>query len=57
MTATAIVGATRGDKKARGGAVRYALPLRVGAMAGESEGWSIAVDDAVVQATLGARET
>lgn len=56
MAASAIVNATRSDKKARAGAVRYALPLRVGAMAGEADGWSIAVDDAVVQATLGARE-
>jgi len=51
----AIVSATRSDKKARAGAVRYALPSRIGAMAGERDGWSIAVNDTVVHAALGVR--
>ena len=55
ITPAAIIGTTRNDKKARAGAVRYALPTRIGAMAGERDGWSIAVDDAVVLAALGAR--
>ena len=44
-TSTTIVDATRGDKKARAGRVEYALPARIGAMAGASRGWSIAGDD------------
>src|SRR5574340_960003 len=38
-----ILEATRTDKKALGGTVRYALPERVGAMAGGGSGWSIPV--------------
>jgi 3-dehydroquinate synthase len=47
-----LLAATRGDKKAHGGAVRYALPLRVGAMAGERHGWAVPVDDAAVLEVL-----
>jgi hypothetical protein len=54
MTAPAIVAATRSDKKARAGAVEYALPRRVGAMAGEERGWGIAARDADVVAALAA---
>jgi 3-dehydroquinate synthase len=49
-----VLEATRSDKKARGGRVQYALPARVGAMAGESQGWSTPVDDSDVLAILGA---
>jgi 3-dehydroquinate synthase len=35
----------RSDKKQRRGALEYSLPRRVGEMAGESSGWSIAVAD------------
>jgi len=52
MSPDRIVAATHGDKKARGGRVEYALPARVGAMAGASSGWSIAVDDELVKAVL-----
>ena len=52
MDRSAILAATRGDKKARRGSVEYALPSRVGAMAGESSGWSIPVADAEVLAVL-----
>ncbi len=48
-----LLAATRGDKKARRGSVTYALPLRVGAMAGENQGWAIQVDDAAVLEVLG----
>src|SRR5689334_10083159 len=34
--------ATRGDKKAREGVVEYALPARIGAMAGAERGWGVA---------------
>ena len=43
-----ILSATRGDKKARGGVVEYALPVRIGAMAGEDRGWGTVVADDVV---------
>lgn len=48
----ALLALTRGDKKSRRGVVEYALPRRVGAMAGEHEGWSVAVDDALVLEVL-----
>lgn len=52
MSPEQIVAATHGDKKSRAGRVEYALPSRVGAMAGESTGWSVAVDDELVRAVL-----
>jgi|SRR5688500_6985078 len=48
-----IVDATRSDKKARGGRVEYALPARIGAMAGEESGWALPVDDQLVHEVLG----
>ena len=53
MSPDRIVAATHGDKKARAGRVEYALPSRVGAMAGASSGWSIAVEDELVLSVLG----
>ena len=52
MRADSVLEATRSDKKARAGAVEYALPARVGAMAGGERGWSIAVPDALVRQVL-----
>jgi len=52
MSPDQIVAATHGDKKARAGRVEYALPSRVGAMAGGANGWSIAVDDELVRTVL-----
>jgi 3-dehydroquinate synthase len=52
MSPDAIVAATHGDKKTRAGRVEYALPSRVGAMAGESTNWGIAVDDDLVRTVL-----
>lgn len=49
---SAVIAATKSDKKARAGQVEYALPSRVGSMAGESSGWSIPVDDSVVAEVL-----
>jgi 3-dehydroquinate synthase len=43
---------THADKKARGGKVEYALPKRIGEMAGEDSDWGIPVDDAVVGEAL-----
>jgi 3-dehydroquinate synthase len=47
-----VLEATRGDKKARGGAVGYALPAGIGRMAGAERGWSIDVGDALVLEVL-----
>ena len=52
MTVEAILDASRGDKKARAGRVEYALPARIGAMAGADQGWAIAVSDAAARETL-----
>ncbi|NUS98806.1 MAG: 3-dehydroquinate synthase, partial [Gemmatimonadaceae bacterium] len=40
-----VLEATRADKKARGGAVQYALPERIGAMSPQDGRWSVAVRD------------
>lgn len=53
LDAERILERTRGDKKSRSGVVRYALPRRIGAMAGEADGWSVPVDDRVVLDVLG----
>ena len=47
-----VVDATRLDKKSRGGRVEYALPARIGAMAGEESGWALPVDDQLVHEVL-----
>jgi 3-dehydroquinate synthase len=47
-----VLAATRTDKKSRGGAVEYALPARIGAMANAGSTWSVAVDDAAVREVL-----
>lgn len=43
---------TRGDKKARAGAVRYALPRKIGEMEPGEGAWSLPVPDAVVLEAL-----
>jgi 3-dehydroquinate synthase len=48
----AVLIATRADKKARAGVVEYALPERLGTMAGADRGYAIAVPDAVVLKSL-----
>lgn len=52
LTAAAIVDATLSDKKARSGAVEYALPARCGAMAGAERGYGTAVPREVAIAAL-----
>jgi 3-dehydroquinate synthase len=47
-----VLEATRHDKKSRAGAVAFALPARIGAMAGRENGWAIAVEDAAVREVL-----
>ena len=49
-----IIEFTRTDKKARAGHVEYALPKRIGEMAGADHGWTVPVDDTVVREALGA---
>ncbi|MBI3791836.1 MAG: 3-dehydroquinate synthase [Gemmatimonadetes bacterium] len=49
----AVLAATRLDKKARSGAVRYALPTRIGEMSPGDGLWSVPVPDEVVLASLG----
>ena len=53
LSAAVVLEATRHDKKARGGAVAYALPARIGAMAGAERDWAIEVGDALVLEVLG----
>lgn len=52
IPADTIIGFTRADKKARAGRVEYALPKRIGEMAGEDHGWTVPVDDAAVREAL-----
>jgi 3-dehydroquinate synthase len=47
-----VLRSTKSDKKARAGRVEYALPVRIGSMAGEANGWATPVDDAQVEAVL-----
>lgn len=52
MDPAAILAATRQDKKARSGTVRYALPAAIGRMAGAEQGYGIPVEEAAVLQTL-----
>ncbi|MDB4886569.1 MAG: 3-dehydroquinate synthase, partial [Gemmatimonadetes bacterium] len=52
LAADAVLEATRRDKKAAGGAVAYALPAGLGAMAGAERGWRIEVGDSLVREVL-----
>lgn len=47
-----IVRETHGDKKSRGGSVRYALPRAIGAMHDGHGKWSVGVDDSSVESVL-----
>ena len=47
-----VLAATYGDKKARGGVARYALPERIGAMTIGDGAWSVGVSDDVARAAL-----
>lgn len=42
----------RGDKKSRAGAIEYAIPTRIGVMAGAERGYGVRLDDAVVRSVL-----
>jgi 3-dehydroquinate synthase len=52
LSPEAIVGFTHADKKARAGAVEYALPRTIGEMAGADSGWAVPLPDAFVVESL-----
>lgn len=52
LEGAAILEATRSDKKARAGAVEYALPAAIGRMAGAERGWGLPVPDSLVLEVL-----
>lgn len=45
LEGSAMIEAMRSDKKGRSGSIRFALPLRIGAMAGADTGWTVSVGD------------
>jgi 3-dehydroquinate synthase len=47
-----LLAATRADKKSRRGVVEYALPRRIGTMAGDDRGWAFPVRDELVLQVL-----
>jgi 3-dehydroquinate synthase len=49
----AVIQAMKSDKKARSGKTMFALPLRIGAMAGEDTGWTVSVGDDQLREVLG----
>jgi 3-dehydroquinate synthase len=53
MDADRVLASTRSDKKARRGLAEFALPKRVGAMAGGETDWAVRVDEGAVLAVLG----
>jgi 3-dehydroquinate synthase len=52
VAADVVMAHARGDKKARAGVTEYALPRRIGAMAGERSGWAVPVPDDLVREVL-----
>jgi len=52
IPADTLIGFTRSDKKARGGRVEYALPRKIGEMAGADRGWTVTVEDNVAREAL-----
>ena len=53
IPAADIVAATHGDKKARRGRAEYALPARIGEMAGAGTNYGIPIEDHLVTQVLG----
>jgi len=52
-TADALVAAMQLDKKARDGAVRFALPQAIGRMYADGKSWTVAAPEGVVREVLG----
>jgi len=49
LPADELLDAMRGDKKVRGGALRFALPRRIGEMARDADGaWAVEVDEELI---------
>ena len=48
----AVVEAMRSDKKGKSGKTRFALPVKIGAMAGADEGWTVQVSDQQLREVL-----
>lgn len=53
LMAGEVIEAMKSDKKGVSGRTRFALPLRVGAMAGAKTGWSVQVGDDQLREVLG----
>ena len=47
-----ILESMRGDKKSRAGEIEYAVPTRIGVMAGAGAGYTVRLSDAVVAEVL-----
>ncbi len=52
ISAERVIELTRSDKKARLGKAEYALPARIGRMAGADTGWTVIVEDNIVREAL-----
>jgi 3-dehydroquinate synthase len=52
VTVDRLVALMRSDKKMRSGALRFALPREIGAMASGDGTWSVPVDESVVRGVL-----
>jgi len=48
----AIMDVMRGDKKSRAGSIEYAIPVRIGSMAGATTGYGVRIDDTVMRTVL-----
>ena len=55
-TADRLVALMRSDKKVRSGALRFALPREIGAMANGDGTWSVPVEESVIRGVLGSYE-
>jgi len=49
---SSILESMRGDKKSRSGEIEYAVPTRIGVMAGAGAGYTVRLSDAVVAEVL-----
>ena len=47
-----ILDVMRGDKKSRAGTIEYAVPTRIGVMAGATLGYGVRIDDTIMKTVL-----
>jgi 3-dehydroquinate synthase len=52
LSVSGLLKLTHGDKKARAGKAAYAMPKRIGEMAGADSGWAMPVEDTIVREVL-----